>query len=343
MNRTVIGPEVDGHRITPYESWYKSTPSINHIRIWGCKCTVHIPKEKQQSKLHPRGVVGIFMGYNDKSNSQYRVYSITTRKVGIHDAACVVFDEASFGFSSTESSLDLHGQGLVGAFNGLPRIDSDDSQRAVTRSMVSGSVGVVGVSNTDRETLSTHASPNTEAREHLSGQTQEVLDVPSESSNDPTIDKSTIPNQHLSVIISTPPTNRDVPDHSQNGAVATSTDLVPMQIDSDLQVQVQSVLGKRSAPHDDHPDEQSQRKFSRVYCTAEDATDAVDKDILHGIDNPVPIPTSYDSAVNDPIYGAAWKEVTDIEIDQLAANDTFEIVEEPPNVNIVTCRWVWNV
>ena len=103
------------------------------------------------------------------------------------------------------------------------------------------------------------------------------------------------------------------------------------------------MLGKRNAPNNDYLDEQSRRKYARVYCTIEDIANVINKNTPHDIDNPVPILTSYDSAVNDPIYETLWKEAANTELNQLAANNIFDVVEELLNVNIVTSRWVWNV
>ena len=47
------------------------------------------------------------MGYNINTDSQYRVYSIDIRKVGIYDAAYIIFNEATYGFSLTSSNLDF--------------------------------------------------------------------------------------------------------------------------------------------------------------------------------------------------------------------------------------------
>ena len=52
-NRTTIGPTINKKHITPYEAWFKRQPSIDHFRIWGCKCIILIPEKKRQSKLHP--------------------------------------------------------------------------------------------------------------------------------------------------------------------------------------------------------------------------------------------------------------------------------------------------
>ena len=62
------------------------------------------------------------------------------------------------------------------------------------------------------------------------------------------------------------------------------------------------MLGKRNTPNNDYLDKQSRRKYARVYYIIEDITNAINKDILYGINNPVPILISYDLIINDPIY-----------------------------------------
>ena len=99
---------------------------------------------------------------------------------------------------------------------------------------------------------------------------------------------------------------------------------------------------KRMAPVKDH-DEGRAKKIARVYYTVETEIDAHDKDAIHGIDNPVPIPTLYQSVINDPIHGPAWLEATKKETNDIMANGTFKIIKEPEGVNIVITRWVWIV
>ena len=82
------------------------------------------------------------------------------------------------------------------------------------------------------------------------------------------------------------------------------------------------------------------KKIARVYYTVETEIDAYDKDVIHGIDNPVPILTLYQSVINDPIHGPAWLKAVKKEINNIMANGMFKIVEEPEGVNIVIARWV---
>ena len=83
----------------------------------------------------------------------------------------------------------------------------------------------------------------------------------------------------------------------------------------------------------------------RVFCSIEQAMAAISIDAAHyGVRNPVPIPTSYLSAINDPIHGHAWQEAHGKELNNLYANRTWEEVETPEEyVNIVSYRWVWAV
>ena len=81
------------------------------------------------------------------------------------------------------------------------------------------------------------------------------------------------------------------------------------------------------------------RKLVRVYYTVEnDVNVYISNATNHGINNPIPIPTSYQSVINDPIYGAVWKEAAQTELNAITNNDTFKIVKKPEGVNIVTIR-----
>ena len=81
------------------------------------------------------------------------------------------------------------------------------------------------------------------------------------------------------------------------------------------------------------------KKSVKVYYTVEDDLNVYINDIInHGINNPIPIPTSYQSTINDPIYGAAWKEAAQTELNIITSNGIFKIVKKPEGVNIVIAR-----
>ena len=62
------------------------------------------------------------------------------------------------------------------------------------------------------------------------------------------------------------------------------------------------MLDKRNALNNDYLDKQSRRKYARIYYTIEDIADAINKNILYDINNPVSILINYDLIINDLIY-----------------------------------------
>lgn len=50
--------------ITPEEVWTGKKPDLSHIKVFGCKAMVHIPKERRQ-KLDPKSRELLFVGYSD--------------------------------------------------------------------------------------------------------------------------------------------------------------------------------------------------------------------------------------------------------------------------------------
>ncbi|GAU33542.1 hypothetical protein TSUD_143350 [Trifolium subterraneum] len=76
---------------TPFEAWYERKPSVEHLRIFGCVCYLHVPNVKRD-KLETKSVVGIFLGYSSNSKG-YRIYNLETKKILV--SRDVQFDEFS--------------------------------------------------------------------------------------------------------------------------------------------------------------------------------------------------------------------------------------------------------
>ncbi|CAM8966649.1 unnamed protein product [Rhodiola kirilowii] len=113
--------------ITPYEMWFNKKPSLNHIRVWGCRAVVrlHIPKHKT---LGEKGVECIFIGYAHHSMA-YKFYVIEPNKHAsirtVIESRDAIFDEKIF--TSTSMPKDLN---LVPSANQ----DSNDTQISEFRS-----------------------------------------------------------------------------------------------------------------------------------------------------------------------------------------------------------------
>ncbi|KAI0991251.1 hypothetical protein K3495_g16936, partial [Podosphaera aphanis] len=66
---------------TPYEAFHGVKPSLKHLKPFGGKCYLHIPKAKlpSGSKLLPRAELGVFVGYGGIEH-HYKVYTPSNRQ-----------------------------------------------------------------------------------------------------------------------------------------------------------------------------------------------------------------------------------------------------------------------
>ncbi|KAI0991408.1 hypothetical protein K3495_g16779, partial [Podosphaera aphanis] len=59
--------------------------------------------------------------------------------------------------------------------------------------------------------------------------------------------------------------------------------------------------------------------------------------------NGIPIPKTFNQAINDKIHGKMWKEAIDTEIQALETNGTWEEHTLPTGANLVSTKWVFTV
>ena len=78
---------------TPEELYSGQKPDVKHLRIWGCKCYIHIPHQLR-NKLDPVAWTGIFVGY-EPTVRHYRVYN--PRKPKIYTTRNIDFEENTPG------------------------------------------------------------------------------------------------------------------------------------------------------------------------------------------------------------------------------------------------------
>jgi hypothetical protein len=108
-NRTATGPEFDGQVVSPIEAYTGQQPSIDHIRVWGCKVYTYmnpksLPIHGRHDKLMDRGRVGVFLGYMDGTTKNYKVWVPDMKKVIV--ASNVNFSEGEKG-GSIDLKLDI--------------------------------------------------------------------------------------------------------------------------------------------------------------------------------------------------------------------------------------------
>ena len=63
----------------PEKVWTGKEMSYNHLKVFGCKALIHVPKE-QKMKLDDKVIPCIFIGYGDEE-FDYKFWYLEARKV----------------------------------------------------------------------------------------------------------------------------------------------------------------------------------------------------------------------------------------------------------------------
>lgn len=99
INRTATRAN---HGTTPYEKFTGHTPSISHLRTFGCRSYV-LNTSPSRKKWAPRSYECVFLGYDETSRG-FRSYNQSTQKILV--SKDVQFDENHFPFSSLVSKAN---------------------------------------------------------------------------------------------------------------------------------------------------------------------------------------------------------------------------------------------
>jgi hypothetical protein len=90
------------HRKTPWEKFFGEKPYVNHMRVFGARVYMQIPKENRK-KMQSVSERGVFMGYE----SDYKAYRVLRERDGrILVSRDVIVDE-KLAFGTIELSCDL--------------------------------------------------------------------------------------------------------------------------------------------------------------------------------------------------------------------------------------------
>jgi transposase InsO family protein len=98
-----ISPTRSNNGNTPDQLYYQTLPRVDHLRIFGSICYLHVLKESR-SKLESKTKQCIFLGYDDQSKA-YRVYDPIHKRIYISQD--IIFDEQHFGFNFLQTATSL--------------------------------------------------------------------------------------------------------------------------------------------------------------------------------------------------------------------------------------------
>ena len=95
---------------TPFELWTNRTPSLNHLKVWGCLAEVRV-YNPHEMKLDPRTTSGFFISYKFASKG-FRFY-YPGHHTRIVESLNAKFLEDHIDSSSSQSSESLSTQSSV--------------------------------------------------------------------------------------------------------------------------------------------------------------------------------------------------------------------------------------
>lgn len=88
--------------VTPYEKWTGKKPNLSHLRVFGSKAMVHIPKQKRQ-KWDRKSQELLFIGYCENTKG-YRLYDPRARKT-IISRDVIFIEKCKTATAETEKSV----------------------------------------------------------------------------------------------------------------------------------------------------------------------------------------------------------------------------------------------
>ncbi len=317
-NRTVTRLLIDEASTTSEEAFIGIKPSIDHVRVWRCKCYSYVDlkslsTEGRRDKFMNRGRSGAFMEYVKNTDKQYRLW--------VSDLGRVIKSHA-VKFAEDEKGEDMDLRLRKQTFNVL------SERRSVGRP--------------SKNNVSTNVSKSDAF----------MIDVPSESTD---ALKTIAVNLDALNSKVTPHTSDEREAHADVQIIQKV--FASSMSKSAAQTFLHVVISKRKRDSEDQQLKERAFKISRAmaawFATEEVDDDESDSDAsmswaLFGADESDPpkairIPTSntYKDAVQDSVWEELWKEAINAELVTLVVNETWQEEVPPKKVNIVTSKWVF--
>ena len=347
-NRVATGPVIKRELINPIEAFINVKPSIDHLRVWGCKCyspidTRSLSSGERTDKLVNRGRPGVFMGYDESTSAHYRIWASDRQEVIKHHK--VTFSENE-NWGSAPLNLKVATPNVLGPRRsvGRPRktaIVTPDvaiNPNVVPEPMIiePAEVTPTNTGNWQASSVEDHgpeAISETSPRSHpdLVESKDYVDDVDDSFEVNELIAESTI--------------------HTR-AKLAALTVSPPKKVQQFLHVAIPK--RKRIDSTDEDERDEHRDKIARAMLALlgeeSDVIETKEWALAAVVDNSdkmfvdrlvIPVPESYEQAIKDPIWGQLWKEAIQAELTALISNGTWEAVVPPKGANLVTSKWVF--
>ena len=353
-NRTTIVKGSDNK--TPYELWHGHKPDLAHLRVWGCRVLYH---HKSDDKLESRVMEGTFLLYG-KSDKQYHVLPRGASEMRL--VTNPTFREREHGYL-TEQQMNLPGPESIG---NQPVVAPSTSK--VDDTQINSVV--------DRERLPPQSTSEVDQTQINSVVGRERPSPQSTSKVDDSEDREILPPDSMGKVDGGAGEKKGTlpKDRRENRLSSEGENDIPPAVNEDSLVnehqteerrsgrtrqpssalmesrQSEKAYGrKRKAEGEDNDDRPAQRmraQLARLAVASELLVKDREYEIAHAAREKagIRIPKSYSEAINDPIYGAKWKEAIHKELSALISFGTWELKpRKQVDGTISTNRWVFDL
>jgi hypothetical protein len=109
---------------TPHELWFGEKPKMDHLKVFGCKAEVHIPKEKR-TKLSDKSETLIFVGYS-ANHKAYRFLNLETNQITISRDAFFLENNSEKDNTVKVTSSSENNMIFLEPLSTKKNVDSDD-------------------------------------------------------------------------------------------------------------------------------------------------------------------------------------------------------------------------
>jgi transposase InsO family protein len=345
-NRTVFTPREGKKRKSAYEMISKKKYNLAKLKVPFCKVWFHI---ETKDKLDPRAQEGVFVGYT-KSSSQYlvldrqrRVRKVTNPNF-LEDERGFISDEAGDReFANDEAYNSLIEKCCMFGNISTSHVDSSVRNHTINPIINSAPTTVISPTVLDHKD---DVDATTAVNESYN---QEPITLTTPDLVDPTSP------------ITTPSTEAPQPN-----APMRRSGRVRMQTQALIESQQTDQIYGRKSRQERRREEREASKASTTDSSSqvsheetrlrETANLAVAIELLLGEDDEfalrvdkrlegeqIPIPKTYEEAVNHPIYGPRWREAIGLEIRNLIRFGTWKFVKRPIGRSVISCKWVFDL
>ena len=324
---------------SPTQIYTGKTPSIDHIRVWGCKCYAFVnpdshPPGTRQDKLMPKAREAVLMGFDPETTSQYRIYAPDLGR-------CIKSSSVTFEEDTKGGALRLKLNSYTP--NWLPLRKSASRQQLFlpySKTVEQGATPVMSTEQGELKAPVVTLSPAISSTQSLQAPPSRlpfvpippppILKVP--ALQPPALQPIPEPVNSASTPAVDPPALQPTPEPVKS---TTTPSVNPPAPERPSRTATWLPALKRKRDNEISDDIRLPKHIKALMAMK--AVEDVDEQGY------VPVPESYTEAIEHPVYGSKWSEAMNNELSQLAANNTWIPEIPPPEANIVTSKWVFTV